>query len=205
MSKKRIKTKNNAPLIVTGLSGAGISSVLKALEDLNYEVFDNFPLGLVDPLIEETGNTPIAIGIDTRTRGFETSALRETVKRIGANMLFITCDEDVLQKRFTETRRRHPLSGNKSLLSGIRAEKELFGNMQSKADLVIDSSHMSIHDLRHILEGHFHTKKQKKLTITLMSFGFRNGVPREADIIMDVRFLQNPHWVPKLKSKTGKK
>lgn len=198
-----LKNKKPVPLIVTGLSGAGMSSVLKALEDMGYEAFDNFPLALVDPLLKETGAAPVAIGLDTRTRGFEIKAVLGTVERLGAQLVFVRCDENVLQKRFTETRRRHPLAAGKSLTTGIRQEKEILKPLRAKADLVIDSSYMSIHDLRHLLEGHFQVERKKHLTITLLSFGFRNGLPREADIVMDVRFLKNPHWEPKLKTKTG--
>lgn len=199
-----VKTASKQPpLIVTGLSGAGMSSVLKALEDLGYEVFDNFPLTLMTPLIKETGDARIAIGVDTRARGFSTDAVMKMVKKHEASLLFLTCDDHVLQKRFTETRRRHPLAGSKSLTYGIKAEKELVEPLRNVADMSIDTTHMSIHDLRHVLEGHFAAAQKKSLTITMMSFGFRNGVPREADIVMDVRFLRNPHWEPKLKAKTG--
>ena len=195
---------SNKPIIVTGLSGAGLSSVLKALEDLGLEVFDNFPLKLVKPLIDDTDTQRIAIGIDTRTRNFEPAALLETAKAIDAQIIYITCDDGELYNRFTETRRRHPLALDGPVSEGIKKERELLTPLQSKADLTIDSTHLSIHDLRHILEGHFGKGGDDGLTITLMSFGFKNGVPREADIVMDVRFLKNTHWVPELKPKTGK-
>ncbi len=192
------------PIIITGLSGAGISSVLKTLEDFKFEAFDNFPISLIPHLYdknEATGN--IAIGIDTRTRGFSPEAVLDIAKEIDASIIFITCDDAILQKRFTETRRRHPLAQNKSLSYGIAKERKLLAPIKNKADFVIDSTDTSIHDLRHILEGHFSIKPKEKLTISLMSFGFKNGILREADIIMDVRFLKNPHWDPKLKPKTG--
>lgn len=196
------------PLIITGLSGAGISSVLKALEDFNFEVFDNFPVSLVPELYAQTKKdeqegTRLAIGIDTRTRGFSPEAILEIVEKLGARLLFITCDDTVLQKRFTETRRRHPLAREKSLIQGITAEKALMLPLKKMADLVIDSSEISVHDLRHILEGHFVRNADENLIVTLMSFGFRNGVPREADLVMDVRFLKNPHWKAELRPKTG--
>ena len=192
------------PVIITGLSGAGISSVLKALEDLGLEVFDNFPLRLVAPLMEDTKNErAIAIGIDTRTRNFSADKVIKTAEEIGAKILFITCDDTVLHNRFAETRRRHPMAKDKPVSAGIKLERELLAPLQNKADLTIDSTHLSIHDLRHILEGHFSQEDEHTLTVTLMSFGFKNGSPREADIIMDVRFLKNPHWNAKLKPKTG--
>jgi len=197
------------PLIVTGFSGAGMTSVLKALEDFHFEVFDNFPLALVDSLLEQAGqnNRPplrIAIGIDTRTWGFSASGLLDLVKRMGGRLLFVTCDEAVLQKRFNETRRRHPLAKDRPVKYGIELEKKLLGSLQKNADILIDSTDFSVHDLRHVLEGHFRDQEGPgRMTVTLMSFGFRHGVPREADLVMDVRFLKNPHWDEGLKPLSG--
>ncbi len=192
------------PIIVTGLSGAGISSVLKTLEDFKFEVFDNFPISLIPHLYDEaSSNKNIAIGIDTRTRGFSPEAILNITEEIDAHLLFITCDDTILQKRFTETRRRHPLAQSKSIVYGITKERELLEPIRDHADFIIDSTNISIHDLRHIIEGNFSIQSQENLTISLISFGFRNGIPREADIIMDVRFLRNPHWDTNLKPKTG--
>lgn len=194
----------NKPVIVTGLSGAGLSSVLKSLEDQGFEVFDNFPLGLVPALIKDSPQKgQLAIGIDTRTRGFAPDAVLSTVEELDAFLVYITCDDHTLQQRFTTTRRRHPLAQNKPVSEGIVKERKLLKRIEAKADLTIDSTRLSVHDLRHILEGHFLSRRQETLTISLISFSFRRGVPREADIVMDVRFLQNPHWVPELKPKTG--
>jgi len=197
--------KNKKLLVITGLSGAGMSSALKNIEDLDYEVFDNFPLALVEPLLLGSHSTgyPIAIGIDTRTRGFSPEAVLTVVGQLGATLLFITADNSVLQKRFTETRRRHPMAKDRSVDDGIKKERGFLHNLKNKADLIIDTSSLSIHDLRRILEGHFKKENQGKLTVTLLSFGFRWGLPREADIVMDVRFLQNPYWIKELQSLTG--
>lgn len=197
--------KQERVLIVTGFSGAGISSALKALEDMGYEVFDNFPLSLIDPLLdaEETRGRPVAIGIDARTRGFLQEAILSAVGKRPAFLLFVTADEAVLQKRFTETRRRHPLAKDRPVSDGISREKELLDPLRTAANLVVDTSELSIHDLRRLLSGYFGLETGQKLTVTLMSFGFRYGLPREADIVMDVRFLKNPHWVPELKPLTG--
>ncbi|MEM7650998.1 MAG: RNase adapter RapZ [Pseudomonadota bacterium] len=198
------KPDQNQPVIVTGLSGAGLSSVLKNLEDLGFEAFDNFPLSLVEPLIKDTQNPQnLAIGIDARTRGFSPDAVLKTVKDINAKLVFITCDASVLHKRFTETRRSHPLAKGKPVSEGIAQEQKLLESLKAHADLCVDTSELSVHDLRHILEGHFHTQSDKTLTVSLVSFGFRHGLPREADIVMDVRFLKNPHWDEVLKPKTG--
>ncbi|MAE51141.1 MAG: RNase adapter RapZ [Micavibrio sp.] len=198
--------QNNNLILVTGYSGAGMSSVLKNLEDLGLEVFDNFPLPLVSPLVhdEQKEPTSIAIGIDTRTRGFSTQNVIDTAQALDAHLLFVTCDDHELQRRFIETRRRHPLAKDKSVRAGIEEERKLLEKIQYNADLVIDTTTLSVHDLRHILEGHFSIQPQKDLTVTLMSFGFKHGSPREADIIMDVRFLENPHWVEALRPLTGK-
>ncbi len=193
-------------LFITGLSGAGMSSALKVLEDLGYEVFDNFPLSLIDGLLGETEayTKPIAIGIDTRTRHFDPQAIIERVKNLNARLVFVTCDENVLQKRFTETRRRHPLAGDRPVSAGIKKELSLLYPLREIADPIIDTTDLTIHDLRRIMAGHFEENKTSRLMVTLMSFGFKNGLPREADIVMDVRFLKNPHWDVKLRPLTGK-
>ncbi len=192
------------PLIITGLSGAGISSVLKTLEDLGFEVFDNFPISLIDQLIEETpDSSKLAIGVDARSRGFSAQSIINTCENIGGRLVFITCDQDVLLKRFSETRRLHPKALDKPVISGIKEEQAMLNSVAHKADLTIDTSDFSIHDLRHILEGHFGTRNEQGMTINLMSFGFRNGLPREADIVMDVRFVKNPHWDKELRPLSG--
>lgn len=199
MGKHEVK-----PVFVSGLSGAGISSVLKALEDFGYEVFDNFPLSHLPKLIEESGvRAKIAIGVDTRTRGFSPDALLQVVDHYDSSLVFMTCDHAQIQKRFSETRRRHPLARDKSVSHGIKKEREWLGSLRERADIVVDTTDTSVHDLRHILEGYFVPHPDENLTISLMSFGFKHGVPRSADIIMDVRFLKNPHWDKDLKPLSG--
>lgn len=196
---------HKSPIIVTGLSGAGMSSVLKTLEDMGYEVFDNFPLTLIDPLVQDShpDGPPIAMGIDSRARGFDPDALFTAVERLNARLIFLFCDEVVLQKRFTETRRRHPVAKDRPVSAGIKREQEWLHPLRANADLVIDTTDLSVHDLRHLLEKQFSVAKADRLTLTLMSFGFRFGVPRDADLVMDVRFLANPHWVKDLRPLTG--
>jgi UPF0042 nucleotide-binding protein len=193
------------PVIVTGLSGAGMSSVLKTLEDMGYEVFDNFPLTLVDALMAQTHpeDVPMAIGIDTRSRGFDPGLLQALATRIGAQMVFLSCDEAVLQKRFTETRRRHPVARDRPVSAGIKREQEWLYSLRGESDLVIDTTDLTVHELRRLLESQFGIAKGGRLTVTLMSFGFRFGVPRDADLVMDVRFLVNPHWDATLRPLTG--
>lgn len=192
-------------VIVTGLSGAGISSTLKVLEDLGYEVFDNFPLHLMDSLLKdgELFEKPVALGMDTRTRGFDPQKIADKVQQTGARLLFVTCDETILQKRFTETRRRHPLAADRPVSAGIKRELALLYPLREIADPLIDTTELSIHDLKRVLHGHFARNAARNLTVTLLSFGFKNGLPREADIVMDVRFLKNPHWDETLKPLTG--
>jgi UPF0042 nucleotide-binding protein len=196
---------NNRFVIVTGLSGAGMSSALKCLEDLGYEVFDNFPLSLVDALIHDpnASERPVAIGIDTRSRGFDSQGIADVTRVTQARILFLTCDESVLQKRFTETRRRHPMATDRPVSAGIKKELTLLHPLRELANPIIDTSDLSIHDLRRIIEGHFGGSSPHRLTVTVTSFGFKYGLPRDADMVFDLRFLKNPHWEPDLKALTG--
>lgn len=192
-------------VIVTGLSGSGMSSALKCLEDLGYEVFDNFPLSLVDALIQDQNapGRPVAIGIDTRSRGFDSHGIADLARVNQARILFVTCDENILQKRFSETRRRHPLATDRPVSAGIKKELTLLHPLRDLAHLILDTSDLSIHDLRRIISGHFGGASPQGLTVTLLSFGFKFGIPREADMLFDLRFLKNPHWEPELRPLTG--
>lgn len=192
-------------IIVTGFSGAGMSSALKQLEDMGYEVFDNFPLSLFDALIADSDldARPVAVGIDSRARGFTADSLLAKAGDAGAFLLFLSADAAVLQQRFAETRRRHPLAKDRPASAGIKAEQELLHSLKKQAGLVIDSSALTIHDLRRVIQGHFGLPDRQELTVTVMSFGFKYGIPREADILMDARFLKNPHWRDDLRPLTG--
>jgi UPF0042 nucleotide-binding protein len=192
-------------LIITGLSGAGMSSVLKTLEDLQFEAFDNFPLFLLQDLLRAsvTLNSAMAIGIDSRSRGFNPDALVTEARKIGATVVFLTADDSVLERRFTETRRRHPLARHKTVSFGIAQERALLAPLRDAADLVIDTSDLSIHDLRHLLSGHFKLQRGQHVNIAVTSFSYRKGVPRQADFVFDVRFLKNPHWDPALRPLSG--
>lgn len=192
-------------LIVTGLSGAGMSSTLKHLQDMGFETFDNFPLTLVEALLADNtrGPHPMAIGVDARSRGFSAEELLAVCRRTSATLVYLTADETELQKRFTETRRRHPLAQDRPPSAGIKIEQKLLAPLQAEADHVIDTTGMSIHVHNRMIEGLFGKGVKGHLTITLMSFGFRFGLPREADMVLDVRFLKNPYWEPALKNLTG--
>jgi len=198
-------------VLVTGLSGAGMSVALKALEDLGYESVDNLRLSLVSALVQqvESGNRPLAIVIDSRTRDFSADAFVEQVEALrrradlNVTLLFLECGDEVLQRRFTETRRRHPLALDRPVPDGIQRERALLAPLRETADLSIDTTSLSIHDLRRQLGGRFALDAEPGLLVSVMSFSFRQGLPREADLVFDVRFLTNPHWDPALRPLTG--
>src|SRR5262249_42569360 len=198
-------------LLVTGMSGGGRSTALKALEDIGYEAFDNLPLTLVPPLIESAAaDAPaIAVGADLRTRGFGIEnmlgPLDEAVGRSARELkvLFIDCDDERLQQRYTETRRRHPLAGDRPVIDGIRLERQRVSPLRDRADLVIDTSALTAADLRRLLHGHFALDRAPGVSAFVTSFSYRNGLPRDADLVSDVRFPDNPHYVAALKPLSG--
>lgn len=189
-------------VLVTGLSGAGLSTSLKALEDSGYEAVDNLRLALVPALIEHSDSVgrPLAIEIDSRTRDFDPHALLAKLDALAARkdlhvrLLFLDCADDILQRRYTETRRRHPLADDRPIADGIARERTLLAPLKARADITIDTTALSIHDLKRLAAGHFGLAVGEELRIFVMSFSFRQGVPREADLVFDVRFLVNPHW-----------
>ena len=194
-------------LFITGLSGAGISTSLKALEDIGYEVFDNFPLSQIHSVLNEDGyeNTPIAFGFDSRTRAFNPDNMIKMAEEVGAFIVFLNTTNADLQKRFSETRRKHPLAKDRTVIDGIIHERQWLEPLIDAANLAIDTTDLSVHDLKHLIEAKFSLQSsQKPLSVTVMSFGFKYGVPREVDMMLDVRFLKNPHWDKALKSQTGK-
>ena len=197
-------------LLVTGMSGAGRSTALKSLEDIGYEAIDNLPLSLVPALIESAAaDAPaIAVGVDARTRGFGIENLIDTLdlasRRAGRELriLFVDCDDERLGRRYTETRRPHPLAGDRPVMDGIRLERQAVCALRDRADLVIDTSQLTASDLKRLLAGHF-ALDGGRLRIFVGSFSYRAGIPREADLIFDVRFLDNPYYVPQLRPLTG--
>jgi UPF0042 nucleotide-binding protein len=197
-------------LLVTGMSGAGRSTALKTLEDIGYEAFDNLPAALVPALVESAAadGPAIAVGADTRTRGFAAASMLETlagaVGRTGRELsvLFVDCDDERLERRYTETRRPHPLAGDRPIAVGIRRERQRVGALRDRADLVIDTSALTAADLKRVLAGHF-ALDACGLRIFVTSFAYRRGIPRDADLIFDVRFLDNPYYVDELRTLTG--
>jgi RNase adaptor protein for sRNA GlmZ degradation len=195
-------------LIISGLSGAGKSTVLRALEDAGHEVVDNLPLSLFDALIAGATSRPLALGIDSRTRAFDAAALGQRVAALrdsgrDARLILLECGDDVLIRRFSETRRRHPLALDRPAIDGIRAERELLSPLQRWADLVIDTTDLSVTDLRMRIAERFGGGFSPGLTVTVLSFGFSAGLPRDADLVFDMRFLSNPHWDITLRPLTG--
>jgi len=196
-------------VLVTGLSGAGHTTALKILEDLGYEAVDNLPLTLMDGLAGGKLARPLAVGVDSRTRDFSAATLSDRLDRLtrdpalGVKLLFLVCSDEVLRRRFTETRRRHPLALDRPVADGIRQERELLAPLRERADLVVDTTDLAIGDLKHLLQGHFRIQSAPAAAITVMSFSYRNGLPREADLVFDVRFLANPHYRDELRPLTG--
>ncbi|MGF1550044.1 MAG: RNase adapter RapZ [Sphingomonadaceae bacterium] len=200
-------------LLVTGLSGAGKTTVLKTLEDAGWEVVDNLPISLFDQLLSiPTGagrpRRPVAIGIDSRTRNFDAARLVDQIKKYGGSdrlsveTLFIDCAGAELQRRYSETRRRHPLAPDRPATDGIARERELMAPLRRWADQIIDTTETEAAQLRQQIREHFGLERSGP-TLTLVSFGFSRGIPRNADTIFDMRFLKNPHWVDELRPLTG--
>ncbi|CAO3379845.1 RNase adapter RapZ [Azospirillum argentinense] len=198
-------------VLVTGMSGAGMSVALKALEDLGYEAVDNLRLSLVPALLEQADprRRPLALVIDSRTRDFSAHAMLEEVEALKTHagldvqLVFLDCGDETLQRRFTETRRRHPLAIDRPVPDGIQLERTMLLPLKRQADVTIDTTQLSIHDLRRILAGNFQIGAQAALQVFVTSFSFRMGLPREADLVFDVRFLTNPHYDPDLRPLTG--
>lgn len=198
-------------LLVTGMSGAGHSSALKALEDMGYEAVDNLPLSLLPSLVrhEAAAHQPLAIGIDIRTRDFGAAPFLAALDPLASNtgvdlrVVFLDCEDELLRRRYTETRRRHPLAGDRPVIDGIRLERERVSPLRQRADLVIDTSALKVADLRRLLQGHFALDAAPGVSVFVTSFSYRNGLPRDADLVFDVRFLENPHYIPELRNLTG--
>lgn len=198
-------------LVVTGMSGAGRSTALKTFEDMGYEAVDNLPLSLLPNLVvRPAAHLPLAVGVDVRTRDFAVPVLIEALDRLATEhaldlrIIFLDCDDDRLARRYTETRRRHPLAAERPVADGIKLERERVRPLRDRADLVIDTSQLTPGDLKRVLHGHFGIDATPVFRIFVTSFSYRHGVPRDADIVLDVRFLSNPHYVPALQPLSGK-
>ncbi len=202
-------------LLVTGLSGAGKTTVLKTLEDLGWEVVDNLPLSLLSPLLAAPlpagagRQRSLAIGLDSRTRGFEAERIVKQIKRLArehdasVETLYLECQTPELLRRYSETRRRHPLAPDRPATDGIAEEREMTAPLKRWADHVIDTTDSDSNLLRQQIRDRFGGGDTDAPTLTLMSFGFARGIPRNADLVFDMRFLRNPHWEKDLRDLTG--
>lgn len=204
-------------VVVSGLSGAGKSTALKLLEDYGYEAVDNLPMALLRRLAapeegDSAGTQPrraIAVGIDSRTRDFQPdqliALLGELRQRddLAVQLLYFDCEDEVLLKRFTATRRRHPLASDRPIADGITAERRLMLPLRAAADLVIDTSMAALPEFRQALAAQFALDALPGLSIMVLSFSYKLGLPREADLVFDVRFLRNPHYDDALRPHTG--
>lgn len=199
-------------VIITGLSGSGMSSALKAFEDLGYFAVDNLPVQLI-PIFIRLSDESIEIGrtafvVDMRSREFLRAFPRihdELVEKgVDTTVLFLEADDDMLMRRYSETRRPHPLP-DQDVVAAIRQERELLSPIRELADVIIDTSELTVHTLRDDIKDRFSGKTStKELNVTISSFGFRHGLPRGLDMLFDVRFLPNPHFVPELRAFTGR-
>jgi RNase adapter protein RapZ len=202
-------------LLVTGLLGAGKTTALRELEDLGWEIIDNFPIRLLGRLIDNPGpgeadiRAPLAIGFDSRTRGFNPQAIirqaKALVRRedVEVTTLFLDCSSKELERRYNETRRRHPMAADMPAHHGIRAERELMEPLRRWAEMLIETTELSTHALQKLVREKFASSPGKALTVTISSFGYSRGMPPVADLVFDMRFLDNPHWVDELRELTG--
>ncbi|WP_299970916.1 RNase adapter RapZ [uncultured Roseobacter sp.] len=197
-------------VFVTGPSGAGRSSALNVLEDAGFEAVDNLPLRLLPALLDESGRRgPLALGIDPRNRDFSTNDIVDLLGRstatpgVAPELLYLDCNTDVLLRRFSETRRRHPLAPDDRPSQGIIRELEMLGPLRARADVLIDTSDLNVHQLRAEVEHWFAPGGHRKLTVSVQSFSYKRGLPRSVDMVFDCRFLSNPYWEPELRDFDG--
>lgn len=197
--------------IITGLSGAGRTTAAKVLEDLGYFVIDNMPPALLERVVDlasaQGGVDRLALVVDVRGRKLF-GDLRETLDELRQRglrpvVLFLEAADDVLVKRYESGRRTHPLAGRDRVVDGISRERSLLSDLRAEADLVVDTSDLNVHELRDRLVDAFGADRERGLAVNVVTFGFKNGTPRDADIVLDVRFLPNPHWVDELRPLTG--
>ena len=198
-------------VLVTGPSGAGRSTAIKALEDLGFETIDNLPLSISDRLFSgRPPLQPLGLGVDVRNRDFSTDAMISFLNAIEANpnidaeLLYLDCRADVLVRRYSETRRRHPLAPSETPDIGIAREEELLIPVRARADVLIDTSDLTVHDLKAEIGRVFGAAEDAKIVVSVESFSYKRVLPRGADLVMDVRFLANPHWEAELRELDGR-
>ena len=198
-------------VLVTGPSGAGRSTAINVLEDLGYEVIDNMPLRLMPRLLDGPPlGRPMALGLDVRNRDFSVDAILDLVRQRRAEagqaveLLYLDCSTEVLLRRYSETRRRHPLAPAEAPLLGIEREAALLQPLLEQADTLIDTSELTVHDLRDEVQALFDTDPNARLAVSVQSFSYKRGLPRGIDTVFDCRFLRNPHWEPSLRAMDGR-
>lgn len=198
-------------VMVTGPSGAGRTSAIRVLEDLGYEAIDNLPISLIPRLLDGPPlPRPLALGLDVRNRDFSSEALIEMVDAlhrrpmVASELLYLDCDTDTLVRRFSETRRRHPLSPEGAPLTGIEHELELLIPVRDRADVVIDTSQLTPQQLRAEIGDWFAPKSGVPMALAIQSFSYKRGLPRGVDMVFDCRFLNNPHWDATLRPFDGR-
>lgn len=198
-------------ILVTGMSGAGRSTATRALEDIGWFVVDNLPptlmTNVVDYVAQRTGSRKVAVVADVRG-GQLFEELRESLSAIKAaghdlRVLFLEAGDEALVRRYESSRRPHPLQRDDSLLGAVQRERKLLSDLRADADIVVDTSNLNVHELRRSIEASFGDDEHVALRATIMSFGFKYGIPVDADLVADLRFLPNPYWDPKLKELTG--
>ncbi|KQN83958.1 nucleotide-binding protein [Sphingomonas sp. Leaf67] len=196
-------------LLVTGMSGAGKSTVLKTLEDSGWDIVDNLPLRLLGNLIAASpadAERPLAIGIGTRTRGFDAQQIVDRIRdrpNLGVSVLFLDSSQAELERRYNETRRRHPLATDRTAADGIESERAVLEPLRAFANRLLDTTHFSRNALAEWVRETFAAPGSADPVLSVYSFGFARGAPRNADIVLDMRFLRNPHWDPVLRPGTG--
>lgn len=198
-------------VLVTGPSGAGRSTAIKAFEDIGYEVIDNLPMSLVTRLVDgQPAARPIALGIDVRNRDFNASALIELIDKLTRNpramvdVLYLDCQPSVLIRRYNETRRRHPLAPDQSPEEGVEREIDLLGPIRVRADHLIDTTELTVHGLKEQVIRWYARGDAPGLAVSVESFSYKRGLPRGLDMVFDCRFLRNPHWEPALRPNDGR-
>ncbi len=198
-------------VLVTGPSGAGRSTAINALEDLGYETISNLPIAMIPRLLDgELPSRPLALGVDVRGRDFSVSTFEQMLAEIGPraqreiDLLYLDCSDEVLVRRYSETRRRHPLAAEESPGPGIAREKALLQAIRARADVLIDTTHLNLYQLRAEIARWFASDASPSLAITIESFSYKRGLSAGLDLVLDCRFLNNPHWVPALRAKDGR-
>ncbi|MGR3662746.1 MAG: RNase adapter RapZ [Paracoccaceae bacterium] len=210
-NKETVRSNVQRLVFVTGPSGAGRATAVRALEDIGFEAIDNLPLSLLPRLLDGPPIArPLALGVDVRNRDFSTHALIELIEKLSAKpeldieLLYLDCSADVLIRRFSETRRPHPMAEGKTPALGIEMEFDLLRSIRARANVLIDTTELTPHDLCREIEHWFNIDDNTRMAVSVQSFSYKRGIPRGVDMVFDCRFLRNPHWEPALRKLDGR-